>query len=83
MTKIEILQHEIQRLQRQLEKLKSFERPLSGNDMTAERMRLINERIQKNRDMINANMFDASASRIKRKFAPRRLRATKGLANGF
>ncbi len=77
MTKIEILQHEIQRLQRQLQKLKSFERPRFGKDMTEERIRLINERIQQNRDMISASMFDASASRIKRKVAPRWLRGTR------
>ena len=74
MTKIEILQHEIRRLEERLKKLESFERPRFGTDMTADRIRLINERIQQNRDMINVNMFVASASRIRRQSAPRWLR---------
>ncbi len=71
MTKVEILQQEIQRLQRRLEQLETFERPHRGMDMTADRMRRINERIKRHRDSINATVFDASASRIKRKYSPR------------
>lgn len=71
MTKVQILQTEIQRLERRLEKLESFERPRTGTDMAADRIRVINERIQQYRDKIRTNLFDASAKRIKRKTTPR------------
>ena len=55
MSTVEILQNEVNKLQKRLKALEGFERPRAGKDMTADRIRRINDRIQQYHDMISAN----------------------------